>query len=163
MFLKQSSVFSFGEIKGYFLFQSEHVVLIYSLNVSLVRSWWESAHIQFNLWAVYYDMFLYDGTWCDLRRILPKSDFQMFPDLLKKTTQKLIWRHTMTWHLCPVFWRRRNHFVELSVCSNFNVSSIVLRRFKPLWTLFYRKTAMCSTSHFYVFFPNPFFLLPTLS
>ena len=32
-------------------------------DVSLVRSWWESAHIQFNLWLVYY-MFLCDGTWC---------------------------------------------------------------------------------------------------
>ena len=42
------------------------MVLIYSWNVSLVRSWWESAHIQFNLWSVYYDMFLYDGTLCQL-------------------------------------------------------------------------------------------------
>ena len=30
----------------------------YSWNVSLVRSWWESAHIQFNLWSVYYDVFM---------------------------------------------------------------------------------------------------------
>ena len=27
-----------------------------SWNVSLVRSSWESAHIEFNLWSVYYDM-----------------------------------------------------------------------------------------------------------
>ena len=33
-----------------------------SWNVSLVRSSWESAHIEFNLWSVYYDMLLYDGT-----------------------------------------------------------------------------------------------------
>ena len=45
---------------------SEQVVLIYSWNVSLAWSWWESAHIQFNLWAVYYDMFLRDETWCQL-------------------------------------------------------------------------------------------------
>ena len=30
-----------------------------------VRSWWESAHIQFSLWSVYH-MFLYDETWCQL-------------------------------------------------------------------------------------------------
>ena len=37
-----------------------------SWNMSIVRSWWENAHIQFNLWSVCYDMFLYDGTWCQL-------------------------------------------------------------------------------------------------
>ena len=42
------------------MFQSEHVVLIYSWNVSLVRSWWESAHIRFNLWSVYYVFIWWD-------------------------------------------------------------------------------------------------------
>ena len=37
-----------------------------SWNMSIVRSWWENAHMQFNLWSVCYDMFLYDGTWCQL-------------------------------------------------------------------------------------------------
>ena len=41
------------------------MVLIYSWNVSLAKSWWESVHIQFNLWSFYY-MFFYDGTWCQL-------------------------------------------------------------------------------------------------
>ena len=49
--------FLFASCRCY-LFQSEHVALIYSCNVSLVRSWWESARIQFNLWSVYY-MFLW--------------------------------------------------------------------------------------------------------
>ena len=25
-------------------------------------------HIQFNLWSVYYDLLLYDGTWCQFFR-----------------------------------------------------------------------------------------------
>ena len=43
------------------VFHCEHMVLIYSWNVPLVRSWWEGAHEQFNLWSLYY-MFLYDET-----------------------------------------------------------------------------------------------------
>ena len=37
------------------------MVLFYSLNVSLVRSRWESAHMRFNLSSVYYDMLLLWG------------------------------------------------------------------------------------------------------
>ena len=55
----------------YVLFQSEHVALIYSWNMSLVRSWWESAHIRFNLWSVhcmFYDLVL-TSPWGKLHQV----------------------------------------------------------------------------------------------
>ena len=58
----------FAWCRCYFLFQSEHVVLIYSWNVSLVKSGWERAHIEFNLWSVYYMFYMLVPTlpWCKL-------------------------------------------------------------------------------------------------
>ena len=59
MVLVTGYILLFALCRCYFRFQSKHVVLIYSWNVSLVRGWWESAQIQFNLWSVYY-MFWWD-------------------------------------------------------------------------------------------------------
>ena len=57
-------------------FTSEHVVLLYSWNVSLVSCWWESAHVRFKLWSVYYDFFYVMGLGANfaMREVAPSPN-----------------------------------------------------------------------------------------
>ena len=73
MFLLQITYLLFASCRCYLLFQSEHVVLIYFWIVSLFRSSWECAHIQFNLWSDYY-MFLYDGPNFTMREVASSAN-----------------------------------------------------------------------------------------
>ena len=48
--------------------------------VLLVRSWWDSAIMWFNLWPVYSHMCLYDGTWCQLHHEEVASSANSYPN-----------------------------------------------------------------------------------
>ena len=66
-FLLQVTYFLFASWRCHFLFQSEHVVLIY-LEMCHQSGVDERVHTYslINVWSVYDYMFLYDGTWCQL-------------------------------------------------------------------------------------------------
>ena len=70
-----------------------------SWNVSLVRSWWESAHIQFNLRSVYYDMF-YDMIRWDFVPTSPWGKFYPVPTVMLIVTmisiRTYLVRHTVS-------------------------------------------------------------------
>ena len=55
-----NALFLLAWCRRYFMFQSEHVILLCSWNMPLVRSWWESAHLWLNLWSVYYVFIWWD-------------------------------------------------------------------------------------------------------
>ena len=60
-------------------------------NVSLVRSWWESAHIQFNLWPVYWYVFI----WWDFVPTSPRGKLHPVPTAMLIVTMISIRTHSV--------------------------------------------------------------------
>ena len=85
--------------------------------VLLVRSWWDSAIMWFNLWPVYSHMCLYDGTWCQLHHeevassanSYPKCHYDIYPghiEYLRHTVfigNRFLWLY-INFCLPPWFW-----------------------------------------------------------